>query len=156
MTPDKHCPLHPGIKCLGVLLFLFLGTVLLASCAGKKKTTIVKETLLVDDSSWDGEKLPPYPQGQPQITVLKYTIPAGAALEPHRHPTINSAVVLRGQLEVIDENGNTRQLKAGDALIELVNTIHYGRNKSRKPAEILVFYAGTPGIPLVESGGKHP
>jgi hypothetical protein len=34
--------------------------------------------------------------------------------------------------------------------MELVNTVHFGRNTGRKAAEILVFYAGTPGTPLVK------
>jgi quercetin dioxygenase-like cupin family protein len=132
------------------LVATLLGTLLLGSCAGQKNKGITKETLMVSENSWDGNKLPPYPVGQPQITVLRYTIPAGAALDPHFHPIINTAVVLSGELEVIDDRGNRKLLKSGDVLMELVNTVHFGRNTGRKAAEILVFYAGTPGTPLVK------
>jgi quercetin dioxygenase-like cupin family protein len=39
-------------------------------------------------------------------------------------------------------------LKAGDALVELVDTWHYGRNDGDVPAEIVVFYAGTENAPI--------
>jgi hypothetical protein len=34
-------------------------------------------------------------------------------------------------------------LVAGDPIIEVVNTMHYGINEGKTPAEIMVFYAGT-------------
>mgnify|MGYP000899664948 CR=1 FL=1 len=40
------------------------------------------------------------------------------------------------------------QLKAGDALIEVVNTWHYGKNSGDTPVEIIVFYAGTADAPV--------
>jgi len=39
-------------------------------------------------------------------------------------------------------------LKAGDAIAEVVNTWHYGKNEGDMPAEIIVFYAGTEGLPI--------
>ena len=45
------------------------------------------------------------------------------------------------------ENGQTKQLKAGDPLAEVVNTWHYGINPGNTPAEILVVYAGVEGVP---------
>ena len=41
-----------------------------------------------------------------------------------------------------DEN-KTLELKAGDALIEVVNRWHYGVNEGDESVEIVVFYAGT-------------
>ncbi len=32
--------------------------------------------------------------------------------------------------------------------IEVVNKWHYGKNKGRRPAELIMFYAGTPGVPI--------
>jgi len=49
---------------------------------------------------------------------------------------------------VVDEQNNTLHLKAGDALVELVNTCHFGENTGNSPAEIIVFYAGTDDLPI--------
>ena len=87
----------------------------------------------------------PYPQGQPEITILRITIPAGARLETHSHPVINAGVLMSGQLTVETTDGNVLHLKAGDPIIEVVNTLHYGINEGTVPAEIVVFYAGTVG-----------
>jgi hypothetical protein len=37
------------------------------------------------------------------------------------------------------------RLKAGDPIVEVVNTLHYGINEGTVPAEIVVFYAGIVG-----------
>ena len=57
--------------------------------------------------SWDGAKLPNYPQGQPEITILRITIPAGMKLSMHRHPVINAGVLLRGVLSVHTPDGQS-------------------------------------------------
>jgi hypothetical protein len=33
--------------------------------------------------------------------------------------------------------------RPSDLIIEVVNTLHYGINEGKTPAEIIVFYAGT-------------
>ena len=108
---------------------------------------VVKE-LVKTTRSWDGKGLPAYPQGQPEITILRISIPAGTRLHTHSHPTINAGVLLSGQLTVVTTDGKTLQLKAGDPIVEVVNTWHYGINQGKVPAEIVVFYAGTSGTPI--------
>lgn len=66
----------------------------------------------------------------------------------HEHPVINAGVLLKGELTVVTEGGKTLHLKAGDALIEVVDTWHYGKNEGAEPAEIIVFYAGTEDEPI--------
>lgn len=108
--------------------------------------------------SWDGEPLPVYPQGQPEITILKITIAPGQQLPVHKHPYINAGVLLRGQLTVVTEQGKTLQLKAGQALVELVDKWHYGKNEGTEPAEIIVFYAGIQAQPITviqDNTGHH-
>lgn len=101
------------------------------------------ETLISADASWNGQALPAYPAERPQITILRIQIPPGTLLPMHKHPVINAGVLLGGELTVVAENGATLHLKAGDALVELVDTWHYGRNDGDVPADIVVFYAGT-------------
>jgi quercetin dioxygenase-like cupin family protein len=68
----------------------------------------------------------------------------------HKHPVINIGLMTKGQLTVVTENGKRKLLKAGDTIVEVVETWHYGMNNGSEPAEILVFYAGTADLPITE------
>lgn len=106
------------------------------------------ETLLKTTQSWDGQVLPAYSEGQPEVTILRITIAPGTALPEHKHPFMNAGVLLSGQLIVKTESGQSIQLEAGDSLSEVVDTWHYGRNNGDTLAEILVVYAGIEGQPV--------
>ena len=82
------------------------------------------------------------------VTILRISIPAGARLDVHSHPVINAGVLISGQLTVLTKEGKTLHLKAGDPIVEIVNTSHYGINQGKVPAEIIVFYAGTVDRPI--------
>jgi len=107
-------------------------------------------------ASWDGSVLPPYPAGQPEITILRITVPPKTRLPLHEHPVINAGVLLRGELTVVTEKGETLHLQAGDPIVEVVGRWHYGANEGEKPAEIIVFYAGVKGerITVKETTGQ--
>jgi len=116
------------------------------SCATEEANHAISVKELVRSSkSWDGKSLVPYPQGQPEITILRISIPAGARLETHSHPVINAGVLVSGELTVKTMDGKVLRLKAGDPIVEVVNTLHYGINEGTVPAEIVVFYAGIVG-----------
>ncbi len=101
------------------------------------------QVLAHSEKSWDGATLPPYPDSQPRVTVLKVTIPPKGKLPWHKHEVINAGYLLQGELTVVSADGKQLLLKPGDVLIELVNQWHYGRNDGDVPVEIVVFYAGT-------------
>ena len=65
-----------------------------------------------------------------------------------KHPVINAGVLLKGQLTVITKDKNILHLKAGEAIVEVVDTWHHGKNEGKTPAEIIVFYAGIAGKPI--------
>ncbi len=131
-----------------ILVFIVsLSLLSLNACAGNLKNVDV-ETLAKSTVSWDGQVLPHYPQGKPEITILRIKIPAGTKLEMHKHPVINAGVMLSGELTVITEKNATLHLKAGDSIIEVVDKWHYGKNESDKIAEIIVFYAGIFNRPI--------
>ena len=109
---------------LGIYVIFFL---FITACAGNLNSIVV-EQLAKSSKSWDGEALPHYPKGQPEVTILRIKIPAGAKLEMHHHPVINAGVLIAGELTVITEDNKTHHLKAGDSIIELVGTKHYGKN----------------------------
>jgi quercetin dioxygenase-like cupin family protein len=130
-----------------LIVIMFIGFLLeVQAQENKEKIEVVK--LTESTKSWNGDTLPPYPNGQPKITILKITIPPHAKLELHKHLVINTGVLTKGGLTVVDDKQNTLELKAGDTIVELVNTYHYGENNGNEPAEIIVFYAGTEKIPI--------
>ena len=111
---------------------------------------VSSEVLVKSTRSWNGSVLPAYPQGQPEVRVLKITVQPGVALQWHRHPVINAGFVLQGQLTVETEAGDEITISTGDTLVEVVNQWHRGRNSGDIPLEIIVFYAGIEGVPVTE------
>ena len=106
------------------------------------------EILVQSDKSWNGDKLPAYPDEDPMISVVKVTIPPHSKLKWHTHPCINAGYLISGEVTVTTDDGLERVVKAGEGLIELVDKLHYGRNDGDVPAEIIVVYAGVKDQPL--------
>jgi len=124
---------------------IYIICLFLVSCHQNTPNNTEFTTLLETTKSWNGNTLPKYPEGQPNITILKAIIPAHSKLDFHKHKVINAAVILDGELTVVSETKDSLKLKAGDAFAELVNTWHYGINNSSKPVELIIFYAGFEG-----------
>jgi quercetin dioxygenase-like cupin family protein len=129
-------------------IFTICCSLLLASpvCALESATAQV-DVLAKTGASWNQSRLPAYPAGTPEINILKIKIPPGVQLPMRRHPVINAGVLLAGELTVYAEGGQTLHLQAGEAIVELVNQWHYGKNEGTEMAEIIVFYAGTVASP---------
>jgi quercetin dioxygenase-like cupin family protein len=135
-------PLFCWILILGVVLLLSP-----SSAFAKSPQTTVKE-LANSQKSWDGARLPAYPEGQPEIRILSIIVPPGEKLAVHQHPVINAGVLLSGHLRVHTMTGQILDLHAGEAIVEVVNTWHWGESVGPDPAHIIVFYAGQAGTPV--------
>lgn len=133
---------------LRLLSTLLSFVILSAPVCALESPGIAVETLVKGSASWEGTPLPAYPQGQPQVTILRIRIPPGTTLPMHKHPVINAGVLISGALTVITEKNEILRLKAGDPIIEVVDKWHYGKNEGTETADIIVFYAGTPELPL--------
>ena len=114
---------------------------------GAEKLGVTIKELVNSTEEWDGQSLPPYPSGPPEIKVLRIKIPAGVTLPWHFHPVINAAVILKGRLELYSKDGMTKAFGPGEALIEVVNTIHAGKALGSEDVVLIVFYAGSQGQP---------
>ena len=112
---------------------------------GAESLGVKIESLANSTRQWDGALLPNYPQGQPEIKILRIKIPAGVTLPWHYHPVINAAVILDGTLELYLQNGSKKRYESGDTLIEVVNTLHSGKAIGNKDVHLIVFYAGEKG-----------
>ncbi len=131
------------------VVYCILSALLVAGCASPKYAQDVRSVQLIKSTaSWNGQPLPGYAGGTPEITILRITIPPGYTLPIHTHPFINAGVLLKGELTVITDSGQVLRLTPYDPIIEVVDTWHYGRNEGDEPAEIIVFYAGEKGEPI--------
>ena len=138
---------HKILATIGAALLLTL-PVVRAQSQTQEQTAVQIETLLQSDSSWDGTPYTDYPQGAPQLTVLKMTIPPHSSLPWHTHPMPNAAYVVSGELTVEKkENGQKKILTPGQVLPEMVDALHRGTTGDQ-PVVLIVFYAGTKDMPL--------
>ncbi|MBP5557078.1 MAG: cupin domain-containing protein [Bacteroidales bacterium] len=109
----------------------------------------VETTELIRTSqSWDGAELPDYLQGRPELVVRKYVFPAGQKLGWHHHPVMNYGVLVQGELTIIDKDGTEKVVRAGEAVVEMVGTVHHGENRGTQPAILYMFYLSQEGLPL--------
>ena len=124
------------------LLFASLDAAALDPANGVRVTSLAKET-----TSWDGKPIV-YPAGQAEMTALLIEIAPGAQTGWHCHLVPNFAYMLEGTLELVLDDGRMKRLNAGDALSEVVNRSHNGRNVGSAPAKLVVFYTGAADMPL--------
>ena len=79
--------------------------------------------------------------------VFLAEFPPGARLPEHKHPYPHFVYVLEGTLTVVNtETGKTFTVKQGDVLAEMMNTWHYGINKTALPVKLLVIDEVPPGV----------
>ena len=130
------------MKSLIGCLVLFASLLNLAH-ADDEHPGVVTDLLIRSGSDWTGSALPSYLADAPQIAVMKFTIPPQTALPIHKHPAINAAYVVDGEITVVQEGGIQRSFKKGEVIIEMVDKWHHGINQGSVPVELVVFYATT-------------
>jgi len=136
----------------GVAVFLLATTMIGCSSmfpqtGHKPQQKAMAKLLVKSTSSWDGSQLPAYPQGKPEITIIRVIVPPHKKLSIHEHPVISAIVILKGQFTITTEKNKQLTINTGDAVVEVVDQWHYGENKTNKPVELIVFYAGVQDEP---------
>jgi quercetin dioxygenase-like cupin family protein len=161
MKKNKNCMLA-AIRPL-VFTMAICGASLLTSC--KKANTqespgesnsaqqVVSTELIRTSQSWDGVDLPDYLQGRPELVAVKYVFPAGQKLGWHHHPVMNYGILVQGELTIIGQDGKEKVVHEGEAVVEMVNTIHHGENRGSKPVILYMFYLSQKDLPLAV---QHP
>ena len=132
----------------GGLLTAFLCLLLARPAPAFEPSAVQVEPLAKSATSWNGTTLPAYLAGQPEVTVLRIRVAPGTRLPLHKHPVINAAVMLAGELTVTTEAGRSARFRPGEAIVEVVDQWHYGYNDGHEVAELVVFYAGVQGQPI--------
>ena len=132
------------VRPVGVaLLALSVG----GTALGQTTQAAQKQILLKAGSAWNGSSLMHYPTSLPQLTVLRLTIPAHAALPWHTHPFQEVGYVASGAITLEDgKTGKRHTFRAGEAFTETVNAVHRGVTGAQ-PTVLIVTYVGTPGVP---------
>jgi len=131
------------IVAVGLLNLMFQPLALALESSAQVKVSTVLKT----ETSWDDKPIV-YPSGKPEVSGLVVELAPGAQTGWHSHPVPSFAFVLEGELDVEQKNGSVKHVKAGEALAEVVNTFHNGRNVGKVTAKLIVFYAGTVGEKL--------
>ena len=109
----------------------------------------IKTTELIRTSqSWDGARLPDFPQGQPELRVIRLYFPIGAKTNWHHHTVVNYGIVQQGDLTIVCKDGSERTFHEGEALVEVIGTIHRGENRGKKPVILNMFYFSLPGAEI--------
>ena len=114
---------------------------------------VTSEELIRTSQSWDGVELPDYFQGRPELVAVKYVFPAGQKLGWHHHPVMNYGILVQGELTIIGQDGKEKTVHEGEAVVEMVNTIHHGENRGTKPVILYMFYLSQKDLPLAV---QHP
>ena len=114
---------------------------------------VSSEELLRTSQSWDGADLPNYPEGKPELVAVRYEFPAGQKLGWHHHPVMNYGILVQGELTIIGQDGREKTVHEGEAVVEMVGTIHHGENRGTKPVILYMIYISQEGQPLAV---QHP
>ena len=98
--------------------------------------------------SWDGAELPDYLKGRPELVAMKYVFPAGCKLGWHYHEVMNFGVLTQGELTIVSHDGTEKVIHEGEAVVEMVGTVHHGENRTPHPAILYMFYLSQKDLPL--------
>ena len=109
--------------------------------------------LLRTSQSWDGAEMPDYPIGRPELVAIRYVFPPRKKLGWHHHDVMNYGVVQQGELTIVTLDGKEKTIREGEAVVEMVGTIHHGENRGTKPVILYMFYLSQKGLPLAV---QHP
>jgi quercetin dioxygenase-like cupin family protein len=106
---------------------------------------VTVQTLNRSDRSWNGALLPSLSAAQPEVQVLRMTIPPGVTLNLHQHPVIHAGVLLQGRLRLETKDGATQLLEPGQAVIEVVSNEHRSVSLGPDPAVLIIVFVGPLG-----------
>ena len=107
--------------------------------------TIKTTELICTSQSWDGAILPDFPKGKPELRVIRLDFPIGAQTGWHHHTVVNYGIVQQGELTIVCQDGSEKTFREGEALVEVIGTIHRGENRGPKPVILNMFYFSSPG-----------
>lgn len=103
------------------------------------------EKILVTTTAGNGQPHSYLRTDKPEVTAMTVEIPPGADTGWHLHTVPVYAYVLSGKLAVELADGQSLEFKQGDAIVEVQNLAHNGRNSGSEMVRLAVFYTGEIG-----------
>lgn len=114
----------------------------------KSKEGPVTDTLVKNQTAWDGSSLPDYPSCKPEIIIDRVSFPPHHITDWHYHSVINAGVILSGELTIVCKDGKEKTFHAGEPIVECVGEVHRGENRGDICTDIIMFYDSIPGQPI--------
>ena len=128
---------------LTLILFAFLSQI-----AKSKYSGLTIKELLRTDTTNIGQKIT-YPKfADPEVTMLRITIPPGKSTGWHKHNIPVFAYVVKGTLTVELEDHRLIKFKEDSTYAEVVNTEHNGTNMEDSDLVLIAIYMGGKGQKL--------
>ena len=128
---------------------LAAGMLLLANSVQAAPQPEIQE--LFRASRTPGERIVAYPQGTPEMRVIRVNLPVGATLPLHTHPSPVVVVVTKGTMtnvRLVDGVEVVSVVRPGDGFLEgHPDEPHYVTNRGPEPAEAMVTFASVEGLP---------
>lgn len=119
-------------------LAALLATTLPAAALDPTPQAAVVTPLVSTDRTDAGQPLV-LPRENPRVIVSNFEIAPGATLPVHKHPSARYAYVLEGHLRVTNaDTGASKDYKAGDFVIEMIDTWHLGANVGDDTVRLVV------------------
>jgi quercetin dioxygenase-like cupin family protein len=133
-----------------VSLFLFFLFCMSSFVSADEYSGSVQARLVLKTKNMsNGQPIAYLKSDNPEVTVMTVELPPRAETGWHTHPVPVYAFVISGSLTVEVEGKNASVFQAGDAIIEVVNTRHCGKNTGAVPVKLVVFYSGAENVPNV-------
>jgi quercetin dioxygenase-like cupin family protein len=127
---------------------VILSSAVLQPCAAAQEAAVAVAPVLSTTSTAAGQPIR-LPAKNVEVVVSTYDIARGAKLPVHKHPFARYAYVLTGTLRVTNgETGAATDYRAGQFIVEMLDTWHFGENVGNEPVRLVV-------IDQVEAGQSN-
>lgn len=148
MSINNACRFFLASFLLGLLPFS-------QSWGGEYNAAVQARLISKSEVTGNGGKIRYPVSSQPEVSAYEVDFSVGAETGWHKHPVPVYAYVVAGRLQVELEGGKLLNFKPGDAIIEVVDAWHNGRNIGCEPVRLAVFYLGSKEVGNVVKSPKN-
>ena len=128
---------------------LIAGLLLMAGPAPAAPQPVLEQ--LFKANRTPGDRVVAYPSGTPEMRMYRVTLPVGATIPLHIHPSPVVVVVMKGvitNVRLVNGVEVVTLVSPGDGFLEgHPDEPHYVTNKGAEPAEAIVTFASVVGMP---------
>ena len=116
----------------------------------ESKSQVVVRPILNAVEAWDNSSLGSYLPGVVQLSILHVSVPPSGSSDWHTNPTPVAVYVMAGSLNIEVEGTDIKKVvKAGNAFAEIRDLVNRHGTAGPEGAELIVFFAGSPGVSLM-------